>query len=169
MRGIFETDAKIPVGLALLVVAQFACVVFFVGDVIADYREMASPKISLHLGIETLATLCMLAAMMFEVHYLRELLRGKAQLEQSLNVASAAVHDIINAHFNVWKLSPSETDVATFLVKGLEISEIAAVRNCAEGTVKAHLHAIYRKSGTHNRGELLSVLIDSLMIGTAHE
>ncbi|MGD9295546.1 MAG: helix-turn-helix transcriptional regulator, partial [Roseobacter sp.] len=78
-------------------------------------------------------------------------------------VASAAVYDVIAAHFETWRLSPSERDVATFLVKGLDISEIARVRNCAEGTVKAHLNAIYRKSGARNRGELLSLLIDSLL------
>jgi len=33
--------------------------------------------------------------------------------------------------------------------------------------VKAHLNAIYRKSGARNRGELLSLLIDSLLAGKA--
>jgi DNA-binding NarL/FixJ family response regulator len=60
-------------------------------------------------------------------------------------------------------LTPSEADVANFLVKGLGIAEIAQMRGSAEGTIKSHLNSIYRKSGTHNRGEVLSLIIDSLM------
>ncbi len=37
------------------------------------------------------------------------------------------------------------------------------MRGSAEGTVKSHLNAIYRKSGTANRGELLSSIIDTLI------
>lgn len=160
------TDTRMPLGLGLLIAAQFFCVVFFLGDLVADYREQAPGSgIPYHLGFETIATLCLLAAILVEIRYLFSLLRRKAHLEQNLKIASAEVYDVILAHFESWKLSPAETDVATFLVKGLEISEIAVTRGCAEGTVKAHLNAIYRKSGTKNRGELLSVLIDSLLGG----
>jgi DNA-binding NarL/FixJ family response regulator len=153
-------------GLALLIAVQVACVIFYVGDLFADFREQAPDAgISAHLGFETIATICLLAAIVVETRYLLTLLRRKAHLEQNLKLASAEVYEVISAHFESWKLSPAETDVATFLVKGLEISEIADVRSCAEGTVKAHLNAIYRKSGTRNRGELLSVLIDSLLGG----
>jgi DNA-binding NarL/FixJ family response regulator len=161
-----ETDTRIPFGLALLIAVQFVCVVFFVSDVIADYREQVAGE-GFHLGIEAVATLCLVAAIVVEVRYLLSLLRRKADLERNLKIASAAVHEVIEAHFRAWRLSPSETDVATFLVKGLEISEIAAMRKSAEGTVKAHLNAIYRKSGTRNRGELLSLIIDSLLAESA--
>lgn len=49
------------------------------------------------------------------------------------------------------------------MVKGLNTSEIAAMRGSAEGTVKAQLNAIYRKSDTRNRAEMLSALIDTMM------
>jgi DNA-binding CsgD family transcriptional regulator len=163
-----DTNTRIPLGLALLIAIQFVCVIFYVGDVLADYREQPPGSgFTVHLGFETFATLCLLAAIVVETRYLLLLLRRKAHLEQNLKLASAEVYDVIAAHFESWKLSPAETDVATFLVKGLEISQIAEVRGCAEGTVKAHLNAIYRKSGTRNRGELLSVLIDSLLGGEA--
>lgn len=163
-----KRHAKIPVSLALLIAVQCGCVVFFVSDLIADFGEALAPGSSaLHLGLETIATLSLLAAIMFEARYLYGLVNRKAQLEHSLQIASAEMQDVIDAHFEDWGLSPSETDVATFLVKGLDILEIAEVRGCAEGTVKAHLNAIYRKSGTHGRGELLSAIIDSLMVERA--
>lgn len=160
------TDTRFPASLSILIIVQSICVIIFIGDLVADYREHASTAgFPFHLMIEAIATLSLLAAVAFEVHYLLVLLRRKAQLEQNLKIASAALYEVIQAHFESWKLSPSETDVATFLMKGLEISEIARVRGCAEGTVKAHLNAIYRKSNTRSRGELLSVLIDGLLTG----
>lgn len=151
-----------PLGLALLIGVQAVCVTFFVGDVLEDFREMA-PGGGVHLGIEAVAAASLLAAIVFEVRVMLDLLRRKAQLERSLSLARAAVHEVIEAHFDAWRLSASERDVAGFLVKGLGIPEIAELRGCAEGTVKAHLNAIYRKSGARNRGELLSLVIDSLI------
>lgn len=54
-------------------------------------------------------------------------------------------------------------DVARFLIKGCEIAEIARLRGTAEGNVKAHLNAIYRKSGVSGRAALVSLLIENLM------
>jgi DNA-binding NarL/FixJ family response regulator len=160
-----ETDSRLPIGLIALIAVQVICVIFFITDVVEDYRAAAPGSgLSLHLNIEAVATLSLLAAIVVEVRYLLALLRRKAQLEQAVEIASAAVHEVIDAHFEDWSLSPSERDVATFLVKGLDIAEIARVRGCAEGTVKAHLNAIYRKSGSRNRGELLSLLIDGLLV-----
>ncbi|SHJ24687.1 regulatory protein, luxR family [Palleronia salina] len=159
-------DTRLPAGLTAMMAVQAGCVVFFLGDLVADARaQLGTEGASFHLSIEAVATFALLAAIGFEARYLRDLMRSKARLERNLQIASAAVHEVIEAHFTRWKLSPSETDVATFLVKGFEIAEIARIRGCAEGTVKAHLNAIYRKSGTHNRGQLLSLLIDSLMAG----
>lgn len=165
-----ETDTRMPMGLALLIAVQAVCTVFFVGDVVADFRSYGpGGGFPFHLTIEAVASLSLFAAIAVEGRYLLTLIRRKAHLERGLKLAHAAVYDVIRAHFEIWALSPAETDVATFLVKGLDISEIATVRGCAEGTVKAHLNAIYRKSGTRNRGELLSVLIDSLLAGDVAE
>ena len=53
--------------------------------------------------------------------------------------------------------------MATFAIKGLSNAEIAQMRGSAEGTVKAHLNAIYRKAGVQGRGALLSMLVKDLM------
>jgi DNA-binding NarL/FixJ family response regulator len=162
------TDAKTPIALLVLIAVQVFCAAFFIVDLVADYREaMQAPsgEFQLHLPIEAVATLALLAAVAVETAYLRRLLRRKADLERSLDMARGAVNDVIEAQFDIWGLSPSERDVAMFLVKGLNTTEIAEMRGSAEGTVKAHLNAIYRKSGTRSRSDMLSVLIDSLMAG----
>ncbi len=153
-----------PGFLIALITVQVFSAMFFVIDVMADARYLGSEAIVYpHLYFEALATLSLVAAIVFEVNYLLRLLRRKEHLENSLKLASSAIHDVIEAEFDNWQLTPSEQDVATFLVKGLSTSEIAEMRGSAEGTVKAHLNAIYRKSGTRNRAEMLSVLIDTMM------
>jgi len=161
-------DRKTPVALMALIAVQILCAAFFAADLVADYREATMSSeggVPVHLPIEAVAALALLAAVVFETRYLLGLLRRKADLERSLAIARGAVHDVIEAHFEAWGLSPSERDVAMFLVKGLNTAEIAEMRGSAEGTIKAHLNGIYRKSGTRSRAEMLSVLIDSLMAG----
>ncbi|SFT55749.1 helix-turn-helix transcriptional regulator [Sedimentitalea nanhaiensis] len=154
-----------PHALIFLVIIQAVCAAFFAADLIADFKETADMTTThWHLYIESIATLSLVGSIMFETRVLMDLLRRKAHLEASVSVATSAMHDVIESHFDRWRLTLSERDVATFLVKGFGIAEIAALRGNAEGTIKSHLNAIYRKSGTHNRAELLSLIIDGLMV-----
>ena len=152
--------------LIVLMAVQLACAVFFVSDAARDFiLEGGLASIDGHLAVEILATLALLAAIAVEGRFLRGLMQRKARLEQGLANASAEVHAVIEAQFEEWRLSPSEHDIAMFLVKGLGTQEIADMRGSAEGTVKAHFAAIFRKAGVHSRAELLSVLIDRLLGG----
>lgn len=152
--------------LVVLMTVQLACAVFFVVDAVRDYMLEGGPaSIDLHLAFETAATIGLLAAIVVEGRLLRTLMRRKARLEESLANASAEVYDVIVAQFEEWHLSPAEFDIAMFLVNGLGTQEIAELRGSAEGTVKAHLAAIFRKAGVHSRAELLSMLIDRLLGG----
>jgi len=156
--------SKTPLILIALIAVQSFCTVFFIADVLADFQAMGGMAAGqFHLYIEALAALSLVAAVVVETSFLLKLLRRKTFLENSLRIANTAIYDVIEAEFESWHLTPAEQDVATFLVKGLSTAEIADMRGSAEGTVKAHLNAIYRKSGTRNRAEMLSALIDSLM------
>ncbi|NIY78664.1 helix-turn-helix transcriptional regulator [Celeribacter sp. HF31] len=151
-----------PAAMILLILAQAFCALFFVSDVITDLNEVGG-KPPLHLSIEAIAAATLVVAILLDIRVLRALVTRKARLEDSLKEASRAVFEVIEAHFDGWALSPAERDVAGFLVKGLSITEIAALRGNKEGTIKAHLNAIYRKSGTKNRAELMSAVIDTLI------
>ena len=155
---------KTPTGVLVLLAAQIICAAIFLSDVIDDFRAYGPLAMrDYHILIEAASAGLLWMAILFEIRLFFGLLRRNAHLEKNLSIAQAAMHDVIEAHFETWGLTPSEQDIATFMVKGLSISEIAALRGSAEGTIKAHMHAIYRKSGTNNRGEVLSLLIDSLM------
>jgi len=159
----WNKEFQVPLGLFGLIVVQFFCAVFFIGDVVADYRAMGGFTGGVHFWFEVLAALSLLVTITFEAGLLMRMLRRAAHLQGRLAVTKLAVYDVIEAEFEAWKLSPAEADVASFLVKGFGNAEIATLRGSAEGTVKAHLNAIYRKSGAHSRGNVLSLLIDRLL------
>ncbi len=151
----------VPALVIALIAAQTLCAAIFLADVLADVAEATA--MDWHLVPEGLASIALLAGIGFEVAYLLRLLQRKASLERSVGMASSELQTVIEAHFDDWKLTASERDVAALMVKGLSISEIAGVRGSAEGTVKAHLNAIYRKSNARNRAEVLSHIMDALI------
>ncbi|HKK98431.1 MAG TPA: helix-turn-helix transcriptional regulator [Marivita sp.] len=153
-----------PVSLLILIVAQILCAAFFLWDVMTDGLSLGlAAFVSSHFVIELLAVLALIAGVIFETRYLFTLLRRKAHLEVQLDLAAGAFHDIVEARFDTWGLTPSERDVAFFALKGFGIAEIAELRGSAEGTVKAHLNAIYRKADVTGRGAFVGLFIEDLM------
>lgn len=162
-RGAPRPVPKRPTSLVLLIIFQVVCTAFFVFDVVHDLTE-GGVKI-LHLVPEMLATLGLIVGLVFEVRSLMALLRRQAHMEKSLGVAAGALAELMEDYFRQWALTPSEADVAAFTIKGYSIAEIATLRGSAEGTVKTHLNAIYRKAGVQGRGQLVSLLIEDLLNG----
>uniref|UniRef100_A0A2A3JRF6 Helix-turn-helix transcriptional regulator n=1 Tax=Alloyangia mangrovi TaxID=1779329 RepID=A0A2A3JRF6_9RHOB len=155
-----------PIILTLLIAVQLICTAFFVVDVIFDATEAGwNPVTDPEAFLEGSMVLCLAAAIWVELRFLLRLLRHNAHLEQQISLATGAFHEIVEAQFSAWGLTGSERDVAMFTLKGMTIPEIAELRGSAEGTVKSHLNAIYRKAGLSGRGALLSHFIEELMSG----
>ncbi|MBV2361039.1 helix-turn-helix transcriptional regulator [Thalassococcus sp. CAU 1522] len=153
-----------PATLIVLIVAQSLCAAFFLWDVLRDGLVLGWPPfVHWHFMVEAFAVLALIAGVVFEAGALMRLLRRKAWLERQVSVAAGALHAVMEAQFNDWSLTPSEADVATLAIKGMTISEIAALRGSAEGTVKSHLGSVYRKAGLSGRGALLAHFIESLL------
>jgi DNA-binding CsgD family transcriptional regulator len=149
-----------------LIAVQSLCAAFFVWDVLGDMGPHGLRALSnLHISTEALAALALVAGIVFETRYLMRLLRRAAHLEEQVSIASGAFHEIILAHFDDWRLTPAESDVAMFAIKGFSVAETARLRGSAEGTVKAQLNAVYRKAGVSGRGALLGLLVDDLLDG----
>lgn len=150
--------------LIALIIVQSLCAVFFLNDTISDFSRSGSEAISdAHLLVETVASLVLFLGIVFEVKYLMQILRRQAHMARALTIASGALHDVMEGYFRSWSLTPAEQDVASFTMKGYSIAEVAELRGSAEGTVKAHLNAIYRKAGVAGRGALVSLIIEDLM------
>jgi DNA-binding CsgD family transcriptional regulator len=153
--------SRLPALIIILIAAQLVCGAVFVADVLDD--AAALPALDWTILPEALACVALFLGIAFETIYLLNLLRRQDSLERSVKLASSELQSVIDSHFDQWKLTASERDVAALMVKGLSIAEIAKVRGSAEGTVKAHLNAIYRKAEARNRAEVLSNIMDSLI------
>ncbi len=153
-----------PARLVALILFQALCTVVFAFDVFGDLGAAGiGGLLDRHLMPELGATVGLVIAILFEVRVLMRLLRQQAIQAQALGVASGALSQVIAGYFRAWNLTPAEEDVAAFTIKGYSIAEIAAFRGSAEGTIKTHLNAIYRKAGVAGRAQLVSVLIEDLM------
>lgn len=114
-------------------------------------------------AIEISATIGLLLGMALSVIVIRNLLRQRRRDAERLRAASAAFYDVVQEQFDDWGLTPSERDVAMFMLKGLSNQEIAAIRETSEGTIKAQSTAVFRKSGSTGRAQLFSFFIEELL------
>lgn len=162
-RTLRRPKRAFPAALIGLILFQLACAAFFVFDVVEDVGNAAVPLS--HMLPEAAATVGLIVGLVFEVRSLMHLLRQQAHMEKSLGVAAGALGELMEEYFRDWALTPSEAAVAAFTIKGYSIAEIAMMRGSAEGTVKTHLNAIYRKAGVPGRGQLVSLLIEDLLNG----
>jgi len=96
------------------------------------------------------------AAAVSLVDSVRRVSRGERALDQNL-IVSALDHALERQSGSRSApdiLSRREAEIVKMVAAGLRNKEIAAKLFIGEGTVKTHLHAIYRKLGVHGRVEL---------------
>ena len=90
------------------------------------------------------------------VDSVRKVSKGERALDQSLIVR--ALDRALERQSGIKEaaeiLSRRETEIVKMVASGLRNKEIAAKLFIGEGTVKTHLHAIYRKLNVHGRVEL---------------
>ncbi len=149
----------------LIVIIQTICTLFFVSDILLTVLSLRTSPISWQAreNLEVGASIGLVLGMILGwIAFRRSVLKSR-QMEQRLRLASGAFMELLDEHFKKWGLTPAETDVALFSIKGLSLSEIADLRKTSEGTVKAQTNAIYRKAGVSGRPQLLSLFIDDLM------
>ena len=148
--------------LAALLVLQTLCTVFFIADVVGDLL-MDGPD--LHSIFEAAVSGALGLGVVFTGLEMRRTLERSHRAEAAVSVASGAFAELIAGYFERWKLTPAESDVALFALKGFDVAEIAELRGSAAGTVRAQLTRVYAKAGVSNRTQLLAVFTDDLLAG----
>ena len=90
------------------------------------------------------------------VDSVRKVARGERALDQSLIVRALdrALDKQNAARHAAEVLSRREAEIVKMVAAGMRNKEIANKLFIGEGTVKTHLHAIYKKLGVHGRVEL---------------
>jgi DNA-binding CsgD family transcriptional regulator len=91
----------------------------------------------------------------------------RAERDQWRASAQAALEGLgaaIDRQFDAWKLTPTEREVALFLLKGYGHKQIAGTTNRSERTVRQHAVAVYQKSGLSGRAELAAFFLEDLLL-----
>lgn len=150
-----------------LMVIQFVCIATFLIDVLYEVHLAARGDVSIlnpvHLFAEGAALLLLLAGFALAHYMLRHTQSAMEEKAHQLGSLRGQFDTIIGERFHAWGLSAAESDIALLSLRGLKICEIARMRHTAEGTIKAQLSAVYRKSGIGSRTELLAHFMDEFL------
>ncbi|MDV7141430.1 LuxR C-terminal-related transcriptional regulator [Tropicimonas sp. TH_r6] len=150
--------------LAVALVVQLAALCLFLFDFAGTVLDLHGHALSweVHEIVELLSIVGMATGSVITLLMLRRSMRRTERLEEQLRVASASFHSVMMAKFDQWGLSAAEREVATLIVKGFSIAEIAGLLDKSEGTIKAQNSSIYQKSGQSGRVQLVSYFIELL-------
>jgi len=155
--------ARVPVLWALFALQLF-CAVFFVLDAALDFFGIEGGT-----GVRALDTFeyfiaaALLIGVIVTGREISRMMRRNTRLSDQVRAASGEFSKLMEDRFADWGLTASERDVAILSIKGLSVAEIAQARGSAEGTIKAHSAALYRKAGVTGRLQLLSLFVDELV------
>jgi DNA-binding NarL/FixJ family response regulator len=142
-------------------IVMVAAMLFFAFDIIVDLME--NDESWLHVFVESIVFLAVSTVLYRE---LRRLTRLKAELsEERIRTArlSGELLAVMRDQFVQWGLSPSESEIALLLIKGLSMKEIAEARQVKEKTIRQQATSVYAKSGYAGRHELAAHFIEDLM------
>ena len=140
---------------------MIAAMLFFAFDIIGDLQE--DEESWLHVFIESIVFLAVSTVLFRELRRLSQL---KAELsEERIRTArlSGELLAVMRNQFAQWGLSPSESEIALLLIKGLSMKEIAEARQVKEKTIRQQATSVYAKSGYAGRHELVAHFIEDLM------
>ncbi|QQA43624.1 helix-turn-helix transcriptional regulator [Pelagovum pacificum] len=146
--------------LALFLVLQVTAAVFFVGDALADFAAGPDEPHSLFEGLVAIALILSVVTGFFQLRHAVGRMRAQ---ERALDTARGELARVIDAQFSGWGLTPAERDVGLLALKGLDVAEIADLRNAAHGTVRAQLTRIYAKAGVSGRAQFASWFVEDLL------
>lgn len=146
----------------LALVALGVAILFFVYDLIADwlYEEEYG---TVHFTLEFIVFVGVSMAMVLGVRDLRRL-RTQLSYEQHRNeVFSTELAQSINDRLDGWRLTPSEKDVAWYIIKGYRFSEIAEARGVKESTARLQGTSLYAEAGVSGRAEFVAEILQPLL------
>ena len=140
---------------------------FFAYDIVADLA--ADGEALPHIIVEGIVFVALITILVREFHHL-SLLKLKLSEEKGRTARlSGELLAVMHSQFSQWDLSPSESEVALLLIKGLSMKEIAEARHVKEKTVRQQATGIYAKSGYAGRHELVAHFIEDLMTDRTEE
>ncbi len=153
--------SRVNVRRFLPTIVLASATLFFAYDIVADLLDDSESPF--HILIEALVFVAVSMALFAELVRVRHLRREVHRERDKTARLSGELLEVMIRRFSGWGLSPSESDVALLLIKGLSMKEISVARQVKEKTVRQQATAIYAKSGYAGRHELAAHFIEDLM------
>lgn len=94
---------------------------------------------------------------------LQEVSRDAERRTREMQGLLAGVSSHIEREFVRWGLSGAERGVASLMLKGLPLKQIATLRNTSGRTVRQQAQAIYRKAGLDGRCDLAAYFLEEFL------
>jgi|JI8StandDraft_1071087.scaffolds.fasta_scaffold59678_3 DNA-binding NarL/FixJ family response regulator len=98
-----------------------------------------------------------------EIEQAQQIISQYKVKNQLLNNPQQGYAHLMNEEFQKWKFTPSETEVAIFILRGFSNQQIASVREKSLRTIENQTFAIYQKSGMRGKLEFISYFINPLL------
>lgn len=151
-----------------LAVLQLVCAVVFAVDLLLEFPHphewlLLDVTDTTHLFTEVAVMALLVLGFALSRYALSAMQGERDRLRSDLRSLRGEFDAILQARFALWHLSPAQRDVALLTLRGLRISDIARLRGCAEGTVKAHLSAVFRAAGVGTRNELQGLFMEEFL------
>lgn len=97
----------------------------------------------------------------------QELQKNREEATEWRNETQALLQGLgasINNQFERWNLTPSEKEIALFLLKGLSHKEVAYFRGVSEATARQQARSIYKKANLSGRHDLAAFFLEELAL-----
>ena len=136
-------------------------IIFFAYDIVADLFD--DEESTVHIAVELLVFVAMSLVLFRELGHVSQLRQEVSEQQSRMARLSGDLMAVMKSQFVQWGLSPSESEVALLLIKGLSMREVSELREVKEKTVRQQATSIYAKSGYAGRHELVAHFIEDLM------
>lgn len=158
-------NRKLKYAIAALVAVQAFFSLLFLYDLLQSLFSLRAEPLSweMHEALELAGVLGLLLGFLLGIMVLRKVRQEVNDVSSRLRVASQGFFDLVQDEFTRWQLSPSERDIAMYILKGMSNAEIADMTGKKQGTIKAQCNAVFRKTGLSNRSQFTSYFIEILM------
>jgi DNA-binding CsgD family transcriptional regulator len=144
----------------IVLFCQFLFSLFIIGHEMLELEGISS------MNSNRIVVICAISLALFvlvSLYAVNILLREIRSADTARAVAKGALAQLLDVHFDEWKLTAAERDVALFTLKGFETNEIAGFRHATQGTIRVQLAQIYGKAGVHSRGAFQSLFLEDLL------
>ncbi|QPM90581.1 helix-turn-helix transcriptional regulator [Pseudooceanicola algae] len=149
-----------------LVIVQCLCGAYFLWEILAAILGLPSVPLRWNVRelVEAGASIGLILGAFLGVRLAFVAQHATHRAENARQITSGEFTSVVDTYFADLGLTGAETEVAWFIVKGISLAEIADLRQTRIGTVKAQCAAIYKKAGVTGKSQLVSQLVEDILL-----